>query len=93
MAALTAGLITLLSMVKIWNEVFWKPAPEVAAADQADQTDRTGERSRWAAVLILTLLITAIGLVPGPLLDLSRDAADSLIADRDRVATVLEVSR
>ncbi len=92
-AALTAGLITLLSMVKIWNAVFWKPAPEVAAADQADQTDRTGERSRWAAVLILTLLITAIGLVPGPLLDLSRDAADSLIADRDRVATVLEVSR
>ena len=25
-AALGAGLLTLLSMVKIWNEVFWKPA-------------------------------------------------------------------
>ena len=26
-AALAAGMLTLLSMVKIWNEAFWKAAP------------------------------------------------------------------
>lgn len=26
--ALAVGLLTLLSMIKIWNEVFWKPLPE-----------------------------------------------------------------
>ena len=33
--AVLAGLLTLISMMKIWNGAFWKPAPEVPASRPA----------------------------------------------------------
>jgi len=89
-AALGAGMLTLLSMVKIWNEVFWKPAPAQPATD-----GRPGLRSGWVATVALVILITAIGLQPRLLFGLSEMAASSVLADRDqvvgRVAEHLEV--
>jgi multicomponent Na+:H+ antiporter subunit D len=72
-AALVAGALTLVSMVKIWNEAFWKAAPggPVTAAPVP-----------WAMVapiVLLAALTLAIGLVPGPLLDFAHRAADSVL--------------
>ena len=73
-AALTAGLLTLLSMLKIWLEVFWKPAPSGAAAGET-----AGAGVMNAATIVLVLLVTLLGLVPGPLLAAARTAAESLL--------------
>ncbi len=89
--ALAAGLLTLLSMLKIWIEVFWKPAPggDGAPAGETNGRDRGADAGRdqrargapamWAATTALVLLVTVIGLVPGPLLDLAHLAATALL--------------
>ena len=72
-AALAAGLLTLVSMVKIWNEAFWKAAPAGAAI---------GRSAPWpmvAPILLLALVTLAIGLVPQPLMALAERAADGIL--------------
>ena len=81
-AALGAGVFTLLSMVKIWSEAFWKPRPE----NHGQSTQETGNGAgRWTATLALVTMVTLVGLFPGPVLDLSRRAAASVLEDRARV--------
>lgn len=92
-AALGAGLVTLLSMVKIWNEVFWKAAPaEAAPLETANRAGAGGLRGRWLATVALVGLITLIGLQPRPLLEWSRQAAGTVLADRDAGRSALEVA-
>lgn len=85
-AALTAGVLTVLSMVKIWTEAFWKPAPEAATPPPPP--------SRWRLTLLaapsvgLAVLTVAIGLYPRPLYELSRQAAEQLLAPSSYVAAV-----
>jgi len=72
-AALVAGLLTLVSMVKIWNEAFWKPAPGQVAA--------TGPipRAMAAPIVLLAGVTVAIGLLPQPLLALAERAAERVL--------------
>jgi multicomponent Na+:H+ antiporter subunit D len=78
--ALAAGLLTLLSMLKIWMEVFWKPRPEArSAAAPSDRPYSTLPRLArigiWAPTVGLVLLISAISVWPQPLLSLANAAA------------------
>ena len=74
--AAAVGLLTVYSMTKIWNEAFWKPAPTFPV-------DRSGHEagSAWliVPVIALALLTVMIGLFPGPLLELARQAAAELL--------------
>ncbi len=74
-AALGTGLLTLLSMVKIWNEAFWK-APPIEPAAPAPPL----RAARCGPIIGLVVLTAALGLWPAPLLDLARRAADQLLA-------------
>jgi multicomponent Na+:H+ antiporter subunit D len=88
--ALLVGLFTLISMLKIWNEAFWKPQPEQVAAPA--QRNASG-RSRLALVLpavLLALLTVGIGLYPQPLFDVSRMAAEQLL-DRQGYTEAVDV--
>lgn len=76
-AALGVGLLTLYSMSKIWNAVFWSSAP---STEPPPRRPPTGER--WlmegpAAVLAATTLVA--GLAAGPLFAWSQSAADELL--------------
>jgi multicomponent Na+:H+ antiporter subunit D len=79
-AALAAGLVTLLSMIKIWNEVFWKPAP-----DPVKERRFPVSRKALAATVALVAFITWIGLQPAPLLKWSEAAAAGVLADQARI--------
>ena len=72
-AALVAGLLTLVSMVKIWNEAFWKAAPE----------DRVPLGiAPWplvAPVAALALITVVIGLWPEVLMRIATSAADGVL--------------
>ena len=84
-AAVVAGLLTLVSMTKIWAEAFWKPAPE-----HRPPLTSPGKRSRWLAVPIvaLALVTIAIGVYPQLLLELAGAAADQLLDPKLMVEAV-----
>lgn len=71
--ALATGGLTLLSMVKIWSEAFWKRHPDAPAATSALQSPLA-----WLATCMLALLVIAIGAVPGPLLEFLNSAAQGM---------------
>jgi multicomponent Na+:H+ antiporter subunit D len=80
--ALVAGLFTLLSMVKIWNEAFWKPSPSPAADEVTRRPVRVGVL-RLVPIAGLAALTVAIGLYPEPLLRLAQRSAHELLAHRN----------
>jgi multicomponent Na+:H+ antiporter subunit D len=74
-AALFAGLLTLLSMTKIWNEAFWKDAVN-------EQPISGGGETMWplvAPVVVLATLTVVIGLAPQLLYAISDRAAVELL--------------
>jgi multicomponent Na+:H+ antiporter subunit D len=74
-AALLAGLLTLLSMTKIWNEAFWKEAPEATSPQD-------WHRTIWpmiVPIVILAMLTVTIGLAPQPLFAVADRAAAELL--------------
>lgn len=85
-AALLAGLLTVLSMVKIWTEGFWKPAPDTTTPPAPPPRLRLAVLvAPSAALAVITL---AIGLHPRPLYELSRRAAEQLLDPAAYVAAV-----
>lgn len=82
-AALAVGLLTLFSMTKIFNEAFWKPAPD-------------GERALvnvpWSVacpIVLLAAVTIVLGIWPAPLFRLARDTAEQLLNPSQYVAAVL----
>jgi multicomponent Na+:H+ antiporter subunit D len=85
-AALFAGLLTLLSMTKIWNEAFWKDAPPEAPAVSSTRHPA----AMVVPIVLLAALTMAIGLAPQPLYAVAdRVAAELLDIDAYRAAAGL----
>jgi multicomponent Na+:H+ antiporter subunit D len=85
---LVTGLLTLLSMLKIWNEAFWKPQPERDASKIDSPQQPRSALGMPLATGVLILLATAIGLMPAPLLHLSQRAAEQLLTPKPYVEAV-----
>ncbi|MCX7800337.1 MAG: proton-conducting transporter membrane subunit [Fimbriimonadales bacterium] len=82
-AMVATGLFTLYSMVKIWNEAFWKPAPETMELRRPAPREMALLHLPLAAFAAMALLV---GLGVGPALP-----AASRSADLDRQAYVRAV--
>ncbi len=77
--SLAVSLLTLLSMLKIWNEVFWKPVPTMSSALQSPQSDL--QRPSWLMLtpaLLLALVSIALGVGAEGLFTLALRAAEGL---------------
>jgi multicomponent Na+:H+ antiporter subunit D len=81
--ALAVSLLTLYSMVKIWNEVFWKPAKEESQAIAPNQM-----RTMIAPVVALITIIVAAGLLAEPMINLSERVAEELVSPTSYVQAV-----
>jgi multicomponent Na+:H+ antiporter subunit D len=77
-AAVAAGLMTLMSMIKIWSEAFWKDQPASDAPAVPAPTRRDLGLLLGPAVA-LAVLTVAIGLAPGVLFGLADRAAGELL--------------
>lgn len=91
--ALAVGLLTLYSMTKIWNEVFWKPLP--AGADEPLRTKPWSARERigiYGPIIALVACTISIGLGATWVFDLARAAAAQLIDSTAYVQAVLGVT-
>jgi len=82
-AAAVAGVLTLVSMLKIWNEVFWKDRPEGETSPPPMVPSEIWLRG--VPMVLLALATLTIGLWPGPLYEIAQDAAAQLL---DPTATV-----
>ena len=84
--ALAVGMMTLMSMTKIWAEAFWKAAPGGAAGPPP------GRRELFcllAPVILLAAVTLAIGLGAGPVLEVASRSAQQLMDNSAYVSAVL----
>ncbi len=89
--ALVVSLLTLYSMNKIWNEVFWKPLPEeVAASGVAPAAPGfTWQVTSYGAIILLAAVTVLIGFAAGPLFAVVSLAAEQLMDPERYIHAVL----
>jgi len=80
--ALAASLLTVVSMAKLWEEAFWKPAP---AGPPPARPGAAGV----APIALLVTLTLALTAAAGPIHDVSRRAAEQLLDGKGYVRAVL----
>lgn len=87
---LVVGLLTLYSMLKIWNEAFWKAAPEGSTrhADAAWQADPALRRAMLAPVVALAAVTLTIGFCSEPFVEFSLRAGVQLLDKSAYIAAV-----
>jgi multicomponent Na+:H+ antiporter subunit D len=86
-AAVLAGILTLFSMLKIWNGAFW-------GGKIPDQVDRVPVHfaGMVAVCAVLTLVSLAIGLGAGTVWSWAEAAADQAMDQQGYIRAVMEVS-
>ena len=84
--AAAVGLLTVFSMIKIWSEAFWKPAPIEGQGSSARCT-----LSPWmiTPVLVLALVTVLLGLFMEPVIRFSVTAAGQLMDPQVYISAVL----
>ena len=91
-AAIVVGLLTTYSMTKIWAEAFWKPAPAAESGPEPGvdkQGSGQGDFWLYAPIVVLVALTLAMGLLPGPFVNLAGSAAHELMNPGIYVEAVL----
>jgi multicomponent Na+:H+ antiporter subunit D len=81
--AILTGLFTLFSMVKIWNETYWKKQPEVVK--QGGKV----HPSTLVATIVLATAVVLMGVFAGPVIDLCYQAAGQIVNPDLYIRTVL----
>ncbi|QDV58948.1 Na+/H+ antiporter subunit D [Rosistilla oblonga] len=88
--ALVVSLLTLFSMTKIWAEVFWKPAPDDQPTTAHGVSYTTSERlSLFSPILLLATITIVIGVLAGPVMDVSIATAKQLLDQDAYIEAVL----
>lgn len=86
-AALTAGILTLFSMTKIWAEVFWKPDPKTV---EEPRTEQRSVKFMTVPIIALALATVVIGTIPAPFFELAVRAAEQLLNSEEYIRAVLQ---
>jgi multicomponent Na+:H+ antiporter subunit D len=86
--ALVVGLLTLLSMTKIWAEAFWKPLPLDAVAGPQELAPKQ-KRRLFVPIGALAVLTVTIGLGAEAVFTLATRAAEQLLDREAYIQAVL----
>jgi multicomponent Na+:H+ antiporter subunit D len=87
--ALIASFLTLMSVARIWSEVFWKDPPEDVAPVVTPRGALASPLIARSPIAVLAALLVAIGLAAGPVFDLATNAAGQLSEPARYVQIVL----
>jgi multicomponent Na+:H+ antiporter subunit D len=82
--AVVVSLLTLFSMIKIWNEVFWKANP----SGEKKETGRV-PLSMYIPVGILAAITILMGIFGGYFIEISKTAAEQLLNPEGYIDKVL----
>ena len=74
--ALGVSILTLFSMLKLWTEAFWKPAPQ---SEVDTKSPGVNVRAWLYPIVFLAALTILIGLGAGPLFRFALQAGDQLM--------------
>jgi len=91
--ALLVGFLTLYSMTKIWNEVFWKRMP-----DQDEYDKKHPPVKLWSMapmmipIVLLTALTLALGIFGEPIMHFALMTAEQLQTPEIYINKVLQIS-
>ncbi|MBA4251586.1 MAG: Na+/H+ antiporter subunit D [Chlorobiaceae bacterium] len=90
--ALFVSLLTLLSMIKIWNDAFWKDKIDSESEEEVNQFKSMSKVKKiffLSPIVLLALITISIGFFPEFLFSLSRDAAEQLLNPQIYIEAVL----
>ncbi|TVQ17004.1 MAG: Na+/H+ antiporter subunit D [Bacteroidetes bacterium] len=82
--AILTGLFTLFSMVKIWNEAYWKKEPEEVKVKGKVHPSALIATSLLAAAVIL------MGIFAGPVIDICMQAGEQIVNPEMYINAVLK---
>jgi multicomponent Na+:H+ antiporter subunit D len=89
--SLAVSLITIFSMTKIWNEVFWKTKPETdPMLDVMTTAELRTNRFLHAPVIFLVVFILFIGIYAEPVVAMAQLAAEQLLNSELYINAVLK---
>ncbi len=88
--ALGVSLLTLYSMTKIWNYVFWKAAP--APLPDLDPMPKGSRLLFMSPMIAFTVITIALGVFAGPVFDYCSAAAGQLMNPQGYIDAVLSTS-
>jgi multicomponent Na+:H+ antiporter subunit D len=79
--SLLVGLLTLFSMIKIWNEVFWKEQKAELAGEQRllREMPKLKVFMMMSPIALLAIITLIIGLYPQPFVEFTNEAATQLL--------------
>ena len=79
--ALVVSVLTLFSMMKIWNEAFWKPAATTSLELGIAASGANGRRlyTRLVPIAVLAGITLVIGLGAGPVFDYALGTGEQLM--------------
>jgi multicomponent Na+:H+ antiporter subunit D len=92
--ALLVGLLTLFSMTKIWNEVFWKDDPSGKNDDNNNSFSLSCKTRKFmiiSPIVFLALITIIIGFYAEPFFLLANKAANQLLDQSVYINSVLGV--
>ena len=88
--SLFVSILTLYSMMKIWNEVFWKDLPEdVPEIDRYSSISRNKKIMLIAPAVALAVCTLVIGFYTAPFFDAASESARELLNKTDYINSVL----
>jgi len=88
--SLFVSILTLYSMMKIWNEVFWKDLPEdVPEIDRYSSISRNKKIMLIAPAVALAVCTLVIGFYTAPFFDAAAESARELLNKTDYINSVL----
>jgi multicomponent Na+:H+ antiporter subunit D len=89
--ALSVSLLTLFSMVKIWNEAFWKrpPGDDVALAPLTVDNAKAQHIFWWLSIGLLAAVTVGMGLGAGSIFAMAKRAGEELMNPAGYIAAVL----
>lgn len=74
--SLSVSMITLFSMTKIWNQVFWKPLPTGTVLKQTSNSDAyRANKSMFWVICTLTIAILGVSFYPNSFIEFTEKAA------------------
>lgn len=89
--SLVVSVLTLYSMTKIWNQVFWKEATdERYSPENAQPLSRGARWSLLTPIVVLTVLAVAMGIAVEPLIQITEAAASQLLDPSAYIEAVLD---
>lgn len=88
--SLAVSLLTIFSMMKLWNEAFWKKSPK------EDESLPVFSTQQWATLLAPIVMLAAItvmiGLGASPTFELALRASEQLLDPSAYIQAVLEIT-